>query len=182
MPTPGDFLTWCLRRITKFEKVADGRYAPVCCAIMTRAESEILLVGNNYNPGQPLFWNLPGGVVEPGEDLRHAVIREVFEETGLEVLQVGPLAWIAQIYNGADRPGFLVFAFEASAWRGDITLDHEEGRVRRAEFAPYAEACKRVTPTIAVPLGDWLTGSRNAPRIYSVKGMEDALIESQADK
>lgn len=177
MPTPDDFLQWCLRRIIKFEEVADGRYVPVCCAIVTRDDAEILLVGNDYNPKQPLFWNLPGGAVDLGEDLRHAVIRELYEESGLEVLQVGRLAWVAQIYNGPEHPGFLVFAFEVIAWRGDITLEYEEGRVRRAEFVPYAEAYERLGSTIAVPLGDWLAESRNTPRIYSVKVTEDTLVK-----
>lgn len=184
MPTPDDFLKWCLRRIIKFEEVADGRYVPVCCAIVTRNDSEILLVGNDYNPGQPLFWNLPGGAVDPGEDLRHAVIRELHEESGLYAVQTGALAWIVQIYNGPERPSFLVFAFEVIAWRGDITLEHEEkdSRVRHAEFVPYAEACQRVASTIAIPLNDWLAEPRNTPRIYSVKGMENTLVESQVDK
>lgn len=175
MPGPGDFLKWCLRRIIKFEAVADSRYVPVCCAIVTRAETEILLVGNDYHPEQPLFWNLPGGAVDLGEDLRHAVIRELYEESGLEGVQVGPLAWVAQIYNGPEHPSFLVFAFEVIAWRGDITLEHEDGRVRRAEFVPYAGAYERLVSTIAVPLRDWLTEPRNTPRIYSGKEMENTL-------
>lgn len=168
MPGSGDFLEWCLRRIIKFEQVAEGRYVPVSCAIVTRDEAEVLVVGNDYEAGQLLFWNLPGGAVDPGEDLHHAVIRELYEESGLEVLQVGRLAWVAQIYNGPDQPSFLVFAFEVTAWQGDITLEYEEkgGSVRRAEFVPYAEACKRLISTIAVPLHDWLTESRSPPRFY----------------
>lgn len=177
MPGPGDFLRWCLRRIIKFEEVADGRYVPISCAIVTRDEAEILLVGNNYKTGQPIFWNLPGGAVDPGEDLRHAAIRETYEESGLDVLQVGRLAWVVQIYNGPEHPSFLVFAFEVIAWQGDITLAHEEegGAVRYAEFVLYAEACKRLVPTISVPLCDWLTESRNTPRLYSMKGIDDSV-------
>jgi mutator protein MutT len=51
-------------------------------AIVTYAE-QILLVRRGRGSGQG-SWSIPGGRVELGETVAEAVVRELFEETGLE--------------------------------------------------------------------------------------------------
>ena len=52
-------------------------------------EGRVLLAQRGSDPGHGT-WSIPGGMVELGETLRDAVVREVREETGLEV-EPGPV-------------------------------------------------------------------------------------------
>jgi 8-oxo-dGTP diphosphatase len=45
-------------------------------------------------------WSIPGGRVEFGESLEAAVVREVFEETGIEVVCNKFLGWVERIGEG----------------------------------------------------------------------------------
>ncbi|MGQ9530669.1 MAG: NUDIX hydrolase [Candidatus Bathycorpusculaceae bacterium] len=47
-------------------------------------DGKILLEKRKYDPGKGR-WSIPGGLVELGESLEQTAIREVWEETGLEV-------------------------------------------------------------------------------------------------
>ena len=68
--------------------------------------AKVLLVRRGHEPlkGE---WSLPGGALELGETLQQGVVREVLEETGLEVVPTG----IVEVF---DR----------------ITLEESTGRVR----------------------------------------------------
>ena len=51
------------------------------CAVIINCQQEVLLEKRADNG----YWGLPGGSVDPGESVSEALVREVFEETGLTV-------------------------------------------------------------------------------------------------
>jgi len=65
-------------------------------------------------------WNLPGGGMEPGELPTECVIREVSEETGLEV----DVERLVGVYNKPGR-NELIFAFVCRITGGDLCLTAE---------------------------------------------------------
>jgi 8-oxo-dGTP diphosphatase len=57
-------------------------------------------------------WSVPGGRVEWGETLHEAVVRETYEETGLEVVVDGFLGWVERIH---DPYHYVILDFAVSA-------------------------------------------------------------------
>ena len=65
-------------------------------------ENRVLLVQRGTEPlkGQ---WTIPGGLIDVGETLREAVIREVLEETGLAIEPIELIELLDRIHREDDR-------------------------------------------------------------------------------
>jgi 8-oxo-dGTP diphosphatase len=81
------------------EVPVDRPRVPCVGGIVRDGAGRLLLIRRGQEPSRGL-WSLPGGRVEPGETLEQAVVREVREETGLEV-RVGTPAGSLVIPAGA---------------------------------------------------------------------------------
>lgn len=70
--------------------VAPSPRVPCVGAVVRDDAGRLLLIRRGHEPSRGL-WSLPGGRVEPGETLEAAVVREVREETGLDVRVGAPV-------------------------------------------------------------------------------------------
>jgi 8-oxo-dGTP diphosphatase len=106
----------------------------------------LLLVQRGRGPGRGL-WAVPGGKVRFGETQRQAVIREVREETGLEI-EPGEVVWVGDSFGPGDPPAwhFTLVDFAARVVGGDATAGDDATAV---EWVPLDEVLDRpVTPTM----------------------------------
>jgi 8-oxo-dGTP diphosphatase len=100
---------------------------PTVTAIICNEQSHILLQQRSDNGN----WNLPGGIIEPGEEPADAIIREVFEETGLSVIPerisgvYGGTANVGQFPNG-DQYAMINITFVCRITGGELDQANDE--------------------------------------------------------
>lgn len=55
------------------------------CIIVSRGTGRILLTERSQYVLEPLTWGVIGGAIDPGENEKNAVVREVYEEVGKHI-------------------------------------------------------------------------------------------------
>ncbi len=75
------------------------------------------------------LWNLPGGTLEDFESPASAVIREIKEETGLDV----EISKLLGIYNKENKND-MAFSFLCKVVGGEITLNDEADKIEYFEI------------------------------------------------
>ena len=90
-------------------------------------EGRVLIVRRARPPAHGIY-TLPGGGVELGETLEEAVIREVQEETALDVEPVALAGYrqaIARDADGRVERHFVILPFAARWLAGEVSLNEE---------------------------------------------------------
>jgi len=110
--------------------------------VLVRRGEEVLLVRRGSEPGRGR-WALPGGLVEPGEEVERAAVREVREETGVRVRLRG-LVGVYDIMK-RDGRGRLKYHYVTVCFRGEplSTRVRRGGEVLGAEWVRREELGKR---------------------------------------
>jgi 8-oxo-dGTP diphosphatase len=98
-----------------------------CLAIRRSAASR-------HDPGR---WEIPGGKSEPGESIEESILREVAEETGLQV-ELTRVVGATESELENKRIAYLIL--EARVIRGSLQLSDEHDAYRWLSRPRFAEA------------------------------------------
>lgn len=114
--------------------------------LLDPADAVLLLSGQDPGrPRGPLFWFVPGGGAEPGEDIRDAARREVFEEVGGRLGDLGPVVWYRHTRFAFDgrwydqHESFFVVRTERFTVRATALTELEQRAVTGSRWWPLAE-------------------------------------------
>ncbi len=106
----------------------ETRLLPVCgVGAVIRTADRYLLVRRGRAPNEGK-WAVPGGKIHLGETMRQAVVREVEEETGLEV-EAGDPIWVGEAMDPEGTWHFILIDFEASIVGGDLRVGDDAAEV-----------------------------------------------------
>lgn len=121
-------------------------------------------------------WDLPGGIVDPGESPAHCVVREVKEELGLDVTVQGLLAvnWLPP-YRGWDDAMLCLFDLGHVP---EETLEATTLQVREIKAVHWADAAtvaEHVAPYTARMIAELDMGTREGTSYLENSAPRDGL-------
>ena len=112
---------WCLK---------DGEYHLSVLGVVARPDGRYLITKRVMTKAwAPGWWEVSGGAAQAGEDSADAVLREVREETGLDVSQAkGGYAFTYHRENPGEGDNYFVdvYRFELDFTEDDLQLQTEE--------------------------------------------------------
>ena len=151
-------------------------------AAYIRQEGELLLV-QQQGPHDPTpHWALPAGVVEAGELLTDALVREVLEETGLQVRNPGHLVYVVQHANHVDDHLATTFCFEIGDWTGTVRPDDPDHIVLDARFLSFPDAISQLESTLPLrvmrePIIAYLRGEARPGGGWFYRTQSDGVVQ-----
>jgi 8-oxo-dGTP diphosphatase len=146
----------------------------VAAAVLQRPDGTFLLAQRPADKIWAGYWEFPGGKVEAGETAHDALVRELHEELGIEVLNAYP--WLTRVFTYPHATVRLSF-FRVTEWRGE--LYPHEGQ----QFSWQQAQDVRVSPVL--PANAPILRALELPALYAISnvaelGVESFLIKLQA--
>jgi 8-oxo-dGTP diphosphatase len=112
--------------------------AEVCVGAVAVVDDRLLLIRRGHGPAAG-EWSVPGGRVEGGETLAEAVVRELYEETGLEGVCEELVGWVERI---GDDHHYVILDFRVTVLDGPDAAVRAGSDAAEAAWVPVDEVAQ----------------------------------------
>lgn len=148
----------------------------VAAAVLQQPDGSFLLAQRPPGKIWAGYWEFPGGKIEPGETPRHALVRELREELGIEIETAHP--WVTRVFTYPHATVRLNF-FRVTAWSGE--LHPHEGQ----EFAwqmptpqpPFAKGGSGCAVSPVLPANVPILRALELPALYAISNVRELGVE-----
>lgn len=116
-----DYIRWIRSKVGHDNIILN--FAGAC---ITNEKNEILLQKRSQTEN---VWGLPGGAVEWGELIEETAVREIKEETGLDIkveYLMGVYSKYFTEYSNGDKAQSICHCFKAAVVNGSLQMDNKE--------------------------------------------------------
>jgi len=139
-------------------------------AIITNHKNDVLMIYVQGDTDPHPYWSLPGGRVEKGETASSALLREVKEETGLDLLSTGEIAYQTKMQFDDRTTYAIVYHIGANKWSGTVSPDDPEGEILKADWIPVKQAIQYLKKIDYLPMSEppiaYLSKTADAGKVW----------------
>jgi 8-oxo-dGTP pyrophosphatase MutT (NUDIX family) len=127
--------------VERFEHHVVRLHRVAVAAVVDEQDRVLMMWRYRFVPGR-WAWELPGGIVDPGEDAAKTAAREVEEETGWRPLHLSHVVTFEPMIGMVDSP-HEIFVGRGATYVGGPLDTEEAGRVEWVPLADIPELLKR---------------------------------------
>ncbi|MBI5439326.1 MAG: Nudix family hydrolase [Nitrosomonadales bacterium] len=165
-------------------QTANTKIVEVAAAVLQRPDGSFLLAQRPPDKIWAGYWEFPGGKIEPGETPYHALVRELREELGIEVLTAYP--WLTRVFTYPHATVRLNF-FRVTAWSGELHPHEGQAFVWQVNppQPPFAKGGNGCVVFPMLPANASVLHALELPSLYAISnaaelGMEPFLTRLEA--
>jgi len=139
----------------------------VSAAVLQRPDGSFLLAQRPPGKIWAGYWEFPGGKIEPGETLYHALVRELREELGIEVETAYP--WLTRVFTYPHATVRLNF-FRVTEWRGELHPHEGQEFAWQPSALRYLRANEKNPATVSpmLPANAPILRALELPSLYAI--------------
>ena len=164
------------------QSVENNKVIEVSAAVLQRSDGTFLLAQRPSGKIWAGYWEFPGGKIEAGESAHDALVRELREELGIDVVTVYP--WITRVFTYPHATVRLSF-FRVTEWRGEMhphegqqfawQIPPQSPPLQSGGALPGIEGRYSVSPIL--PANTPILRALELPSLYAISNVAELGVE-----